>query len=1270
MTGYISYLTDFKEHDAGYVAFGGGAKGGKITGKGTIRTVKLDFEDVYFVKELEFNLFSVLQMCDKKNSVIFTDTECFVMSFNFKLADESQVLLKVSRKNNMYSFYMKNIVPKKDLTYLLAKATNDESMLLHRRLGHINLKNINKLVKDNLVRGLPSKRFENDQTCVACLKGKQHKVSFKSNLQNFISQPLFMLHMDLFGPTSGLVVKPYFKTPYELFKGRSPALSFMRPFGCHVTILNTLNQLGKFDGKSDEGIFVGYSTTSKASRVYNIRTRKVKENLHITFLENKPMITGGGPEWLFDIDAFSKLINYAPVFAGINSNDFTDNSLFESFSQASDGHNKYKHGPSQASENDDQERHNADSSTKTVNNVRRVNTATPTYVDYPNDPLMTDLEDARIFDDAYDDRDEGAKADYNNLETMEPKKTLMDLPPRKRAIGTKWVCRNKRDQKGIVVRNKARLVAQGYRQEEGIDYDEVFAPVARIEAIRLFLAYVSFMDFTIYQIDVKSAFLYGTIKEEVYVSQPPGFVDLEFPDRVYKAEKALYGLHQAPRAWYETLSTYLLDNGFRRVTIDKTLFIKKIKDDILLVQVYVDDIIFGSTKSVKSASTPMETHKPLSQDAAGTDGDVHLYNSLIGSLIYLKGQPALGIWYPKDSPLELIDYSNSDYASASLDRKSTTRGYQFLGLKLKGYLINDGYADLVQHADKKELAIPGQTETGKELSNPLMAGSLPKTTLPTLLVLNVVSAVQLLLYAASTLCLPSAMIFEELARMGYMKPSEKLTFYKAFFSPQWKFFIHTILQCLSAKTTSWNEFSSTMASSIICLANNQNFNFSKYIIHNLKKNLEVGVPFYMFPRKHKPMRKEKKERKETKVSPIELPTEEHVPTPSSDPLPSDEDSMPLKELMVLCINLSNKVLDLENEVIEMKYSHKAKIAKLESMVGNLEGENRSLTNELKSFNSKVKSPAVKDTVVDKEKSSKQERKIVDIDADAEVNLENEYNLDLAHEETILSMHDAIDADGKEVTKEMVEVITTAKIIVDEVSTACGELNAADEEPVSAAPTNITTAQPSEATKTTVDITTTPKAKGIVFHDVEESTTRTASSKAHVKDKVKAKLVKEPKVLKSRKAQIAIDEEFTRKIEAEWNADMQDNIDWNENMAGFKMDFFKGMSYEEIRPLFEEEYNKVQTLFKEVLEIDAERIKALRKRTRKENVEKDQTAKKQKGHELEKENAEKQKLEEQQEAKELKRNLEIVHDDEDDVFVNVTPLSSKPPIIMDYKIYKE
>nr|GFC42613.1 ribonuclease H-like domain-containing protein [Tanacetum cinerariifolium] len=163
----MSYLSEFKELNGGYVAFGGNPKGGKISCKGKIKIGKLYFEDVYFVKELKFNLFSVSQMCDKKNSVLFTDIECLVLSPDFKLPDESQVLLRVPRENNMYNVNLKNIVPSGNLTCLFAKAIIDESNLWHRRLGHINFKTINKLVKGNLVRGLPTKVFENDNTCVA-----------------------------------------------------------------------------------------------------------------------------------------------------------------------------------------------------------------------------------------------------------------------------------------------------------------------------------------------------------------------------------------------------------------------------------------------------------------------------------------------------------------------------------------------------------------------------------------------------------------------------------------------------------------------------------------------------------------------------------------------------------------------------------------------------------------------------------------------------------------------------------------------------------------------------------------------------------------------------------------------------------------------------------------------------------------------------------------------------------------------------------------------
>ncbi|GJV13087.1 ribonuclease H-like domain-containing protein [Tanacetum coccineum] len=472
MTGNMYYLSDFKDFDGGYVTFGGGAKRGKITSKGTLKTGKLDFEDMYFVKELKFNLFSVSQMCDNKNGVLFIDTGCFDLSSDFKLTDESQVLLKVPRKHNMYSVDMKNIVPKESLTCLVAKATLDESMLWHRRLGHINFKTIIKLVKENLVRGLPTKRFENDQTYVACLKGKQHKAFL------------------------------------------TPALSFMRPFGCHVTILNTLNYLGNIDGKSDEGFFVGYSMNSD------------------------------GPKWLFDIDVLTKSMNYVPVVAGTNSNDFvgTKESIGTSHSSKETGSSQdyilmplWKDGSL------------FDSSSKNASNYE------------PQPPSDAGKKD-----------DEGVCKESGIDDQERPKNNTQDVNTAGPSINTKPVM-------------FSLLVVHGHTQEKGIDYDEVFAPVARIEAIRLFLAYDSFMGFMVYQIDMKSAFLYERIREEVYVCQPPGFEDPNYPDKVYKVVKALYGLHQAPIAWYETLAKYLLDNEFHRGKIDQTLFIKKHKGDILLV---------------------------------------------------------------------------------------------------------------------------------------------------------------------------------------------------------------------------------------------------------------------------------------------------------------------------------------------------------------------------------------------------------------------------------------------------------------------------------------------------------------------------------------------------------------------------------------------------------------------------------------------------------------------------------------------------------------
>nr|GEU55476.1 hypothetical protein [Tanacetum cinerariifolium] len=794
-----------------YVAFCGNPKGGKISSKGKIRTGKLDFDDVYFVKELKFNLFSVLQMCDKKNSVLFTDTKCIVLSPEFKLPDENQVLLRVPRENNMYNVDLKNIV-----------------------------------------------EAVNTACCV---------------------------------PNKVLGTKPHNKTPYELLLSRTPSIGFMRPFGCPVTILNTLDPLGKFDGKADEGFLVRYFVSSKAFRVFNSRTRIIQETLHINFLENKPTVAGSGPTWLFDIDTLTKSINYQQVTVGNQSNpsagvqeqfdaekagegNVQQYVLFPLWSsgsknpQNSDGDDAFEvkehefdgkkpefevHlSPSSRYRNLSTEFE--DFSDNIINEDNAANSLVPTagkssYMDpsqYTDDLNMPALEDITYSDD---EKDVGAEADLTNLETnitvshitttrvhkdLHVTQIISDLSS---ATQTRSMTRVVKDQGGLtLLKNEdfhtcmfaCFLSQEEPKRVEGIVNEEVFALVARIEAIRLFLAYAFFMGFMIGKIDqtlfikkqkgdillvqvcvykvvkalfglhqvpavgkistnstntfsaagpsnpavtledityfddeedvdaeadftnletniivspilttrvhkdhpvtqiisdlssaiqtrsmtrvvkdqggltqinnedfhtcmfacflsqeepkrvhqalkdpswiesmqeellqfkmqklgikldllhkdtlrsralimkkslLQCAFLYGTIKKEVYVCQPPGFEYPDYPNKVYKVVKALYGLHQAPRAWYETLTNYLLENdlckAFEKLMKDKfqmslmgklTFFlglqVKQKPDGIFISQdKYVAKILrkFGLTDG-KLASTPIDTEKPL-----------------------------------------------------------------------------------------------------------------------------------------------------------------------------------------------------------------------------------------------------------------------------------------------------------------------------------------------------------------------------------------------------------------------------------------------------------------------------------------------------------------------------------------------------------------------------------------------------------------------------------------------------------------------------------
>ncbi|GJS95159.1 putative ribonuclease H-like domain-containing protein [Tanacetum coccineum] len=497
-----------------------------------------------------------------------------------------------------------------------------------------------------------------------------------------------------------LVTSPHNKTPYALLTGNIPPVSHFKPFGCHVTTLNTSDHLGKFDGKADEGYIVGYSASNKAYRVYNVPNKRVEETLNLRYLEEKPNVLGLGHEWYFDLDYLTDTLGYkrdkTNQFAGTqedlpnsagtqdaDSNSECDEQVIIIPSYLS--HSIQEAEPKDTSSNEERTQIVPTGSIPVPAGSIEIpsggTTISPGNVSVPTGgvPVPTGSPTDSFFDDeptprfpspsdlgnnepslgilsstSYDDE---FGADLNNLastvevspvatkriNTIHPRSliigdhtsavqtrskeemqqfkfqnvwVLVDLPDGKYAIGTKWILKNKRDARGIVVRNKARLVAQGHRQEEGIDYDEVFAPVARIEAIRLFLAFASYLGFMVYQMDVKSAFLYGRIDEEVYVTQPKGFVDPQHPKKVYKVVKALYGLHQAPRAWYATLSTFLLKHGYRRGTIDKTLFLKKHKRDIITFLIFRSIIYKEILKKfdlecVRTATTPYEGSKLL-----------------------------------------------------------------------------------------------------------------------------------------------------------------------------------------------------------------------------------------------------------------------------------------------------------------------------------------------------------------------------------------------------------------------------------------------------------------------------------------------------------------------------------------------------------------------------------------------------------------------------------------------------------------------------------
>ncbi|GKB00635.1 retrovirus-related pol polyprotein from transposon TNT 1-94 [Tanacetum coccineum] len=499
------------------------------------------------------------------------------------------------------------------------------------------------------------------------------------------------------------------KTPYELLRGRKPTLDYFRVFGSKCFILNTKDYLTKFDPKSYEGVFLGYSQNSKAYIILNKHTRKVEESLNVTFDETPPP-SKTSPLVDDDLDEEEAI----KVTEKKNlENDIVDETL------EVDEIINIKESRNHPLEN-------------VIGNLNQRTLRSQAQNQSNFFCFISTIEPKNVNEALGDESWIVAMQEELNQFVANDVWELVPQPRNMTIIGTKWVFRNKLDENGIVSRNKARLVAQGYNQQEGIDYDETYAPVARLESIRILLAYACALDFKLFQMDVKSAFLNGFINEEVYVAQPPGFIDFEKPDHVYKLKKALYGLKQAPKACFEMAMLGEL-NFFLGLQI------KQMEDGIFFNQSkYIKEMLkkFGLEDS-KPMKTPMSSDTKLTKGEECESVDSTKYRGMIGSLLYLtasrpdimfsvclcarfqeapktshlevvkrifryiKGTTHLGLWYPKGTDIETVVYVDSDHAGDYVDRKSTSGICTFVGCCLTSWFSKKQTALAISTTDSE-----------------------------------------------------------------------------------------------------------------------------------------------------------------------------------------------------------------------------------------------------------------------------------------------------------------------------------------------------------------------------------------------------------------------------------------------------------------------------------------------------------------------------------------------------------------------------------------
>nr|GEV12314.1 retrovirus-related Pol polyprotein from transposon TNT 1-94 [Tanacetum cinerariifolium] len=656
MTGERSQLTNFVNKFLGTVKFGNDHVA-KILGYGDYQIGNVTILRVYYMEGLGHSLFFVGQSCDSNLEVAFCQHTCFIR--NLKGID----LLTESRGNNLYTLSFRDMIAS-SLICLLSKASKTKSWLWHRHLSHLNFDAINHLARQGLVRGLPKLKFEKDHLCSACAMGKSKKKPHKPKSEDTNLEKLYLLHMDLCGPMRVASVngKKYILVIVDDYS----RFTWVK---CLRQIIETIHVY------FDELTAMAFEQRSSGPALHEMTPKTISSGLVPNLPSSTPFVPPSRTDWdmLFQ-PLFDELLAPPPN---------VDHPAPEVIAPIVE-----KVAPEPAT---------------------LIGSPSPTTVDQdassPNNSQTTPETQSPIIPNDVEEYNHDLDVAHMNNDPFFDKVMVITL---------KWIYKVKLDELGGILKNKARLVARGYRHKEEIDFEESFAPVARLEAIRIFLAFAAHMNMVVYQMDVKTAFLNGNLREKVYVSQPNGFVDPDNPNHVYKLNKALYGLKQAPRVWYDMLSSFLISQDFSKGSVDPTLFIRRDKKELLLSKYALESLKKYDFDSCDPVDTPMVEKSKLDEDKEGKAVDPSHYRGIIGTLLYLtasrpdlqfaicmcaryqarptkkhlhavkrifrylRGTVNQGLWYPKDFLIALTAFADADHAGCQDTRHSTSGSMQFV----------------------------------------------------------------------------------------------------------------------------------------------------------------------------------------------------------------------------------------------------------------------------------------------------------------------------------------------------------------------------------------------------------------------------------------------------------------------------------------------------------------------------------------------------------------------------------------------------------------